>query len=84
MGIAFKNVNKPTPKLPRVIGNTLIMSALAIQPLIVAAPITVMDDAGKFYWSVGLALLGVIGKGFTMMFADEENGTNNKTNNGQD
>lgn len=72
MGISYKNLNKVTPKIPRVIGNMLIMFALGIQPVIVGADKEIMSDKAKFYASLILTTIGVAGKGFTMMFAEED------------
>lgn len=72
MEISYKNITKSTPKIPRMIGNTLVMCALGIQPLIVGAPNDVLTDKGKFWSSIIITLIGCIGKGFTMCFTDEE------------
>ncbi len=72
MNISTDNLNKPTPRIPRVIGNTIVLTALSIQPLIVAASSDVMTDKSKFWASIIITIVGCFGKGFTMLFADED------------
>ncbi len=65
---SVNNISKETPPKAKILGNALIMFALAIQPLIVGAPADVMGDVGKFWTSIGLTIVGLAGKVITMMF----------------
>lgn len=81
MGIAFKNINKPTPQLPRILGNSLALFVITMQPLLANSPDDIIGYKGKFWVSIGLAVVGVVGKVFTMMFA-EDNTQENAENKG--
>lgn len=72
MNLSTQNISKPTPRIPRFIGNSIIFGALAIQPIIVSADKDVMSDKAKFYITLIVSFVGGVGKGFTMMLADNE------------
>lgn len=72
MGISPNNINKPTPKVPRIIGNSLALFVMGMQPILASAPDDIIGYKGKFWIGVGLASLGIAGKVFTMMFADDD------------
>lgn len=78
-----KNMNKPTPLGLKIIGNVLAMVVMGIQPLIVGAPDEILNNSMKFFWTLGLAVVGIVGKSLTMMFTEITTNGTNQENNGQ-
>lgn len=67
MKIRVSNLTRPTPVMYSRIGNSIIMLVLAIQPTIIDANSDVLDNKTKFWLSLFLSVLAVVGKLFTMM-----------------
>jgi hypothetical protein len=70
MNISTANVVKPTPRIPRAIGNGVMFAALAAQPMIAEAGDDIMSHGAKFYLSLIIAITAAGIKGFTMMLAE--------------
>lgn len=73
MNLSTDNFSKPTPKIPRTIGNAIVFVCLAIQPIIAQADTTEMSHKAKFYYSLIISAIGAGTKAFTMMLAEDEN-----------
>lgn len=71
MNFSTENISKPTPRIPRAIGNAIVFTCLAIQPIIANADATDISHKSKFYWSLAISAIGALSKSFTMMLADD-------------
>lgn len=71
MNISTANITKPTPKLWRAIGNSVVMAALAVQPLVADAGDDIMSHRAKFWASFTISIVAGAIKGFTMMLSEE-------------
>lgn len=76
MNLSTNNISKPTPRIPRAIGNTIVFVCLAIQPIIAQADKNEMTEKSKFYWSLIISAVGAGTKGFTMMLSDDDKDRN--------
>jgi len=72
MNFSTGNISKPTPRIPRAIGNAIVFMCLAIQPIIAQADATEMSHKARFYWSLAISALGGGTKAFSMMLAEDE------------
>ena len=75
MNFSTDNISKPSPKVPRAIGNTIVFMCLAIQPIIAQADKNEMSEKAKFYWSIAISAIGAGAKGASMMFAEDDKPT---------
>jgi hypothetical protein len=71
MKLSTANFTKPTPRLPRAIGNAVMFAALGVQPLILDAGDDIMTHRTKFWASFSISLVAGAVKGFTMMMGSE-------------
>lgn len=68
--LRVSNLARPTPVVFSRLGNGIVMLVLAVQPFIADAGTDVLSVKAKFWTSIGLSMLAVIGKFFTMMLDD--------------
>ena len=72
MNFSSDNISKPTPRVPRAIGNAIIFICLGIQPLISAADDLDMSHKAKFWTAIIISIIGSGTKGFTMMLGEDK------------
>lgn len=69
MATLKENYYSPTPKKYRKIGDTILMITTGLQPILAGAP---MPEGIKVWVMVAISILGLIGKGITNLYTEED------------
>ncbi len=73
MTIALNNIGKNnTPRIPFIIGRSLMVVGSTIVPFIAGAEPEVLSAKERFFWSITVSIIVALGTLFTDMFGNKK------------